>query len=101
MYITAFEQYSSVVNDELKKNEELATYEQLADALYAAKNEQEVRDYLRANWGLRDNVLNFALTSEILISTVSEKNYLNISIQYKSLIKSYNYPKNIKNCNVL
>ena len=98
MYISTFEQYSSVVNEEVKKNDESVLFEKLVDELLDKKNEQIVKEYLRAKWGLKDDVGNFALSAGILITTATKEGFFNISLKYKNQAKSFNYPKNIKNC---
>ena len=101
MYITAFEQYSSTAREEIRKNDELTLFENMSERLLNIKTEQDAREYIKMNFGIKDDIRNFAISSEILINMVSGEKFFSITLEYKNLINSYNFEKNIAGCKFL
>ena len=59
------------------------------------KQEKEARDFLKEKFNLKDDIENFNIASDIIISTGSGQKYFNITYEYslkeESFIKSFNY----------
>ena len=84
-------QYSTLVNQESKSQENI--YIELVTELYMLNDESEVKQMLKSKWGLRDDIRNFPITSDILLSIRTRNNNFNLTVTYKDEVKSYNYKK--------
>ena len=84
-------QYSTLANRETESEESI--YQELITELYMLNNENEVKQMLKSKWGLRDDIRNFPISSEILLSTRTRNNNFNLTVAFKDEIKSYNFTR--------
>ncbi len=92
-----FNQYQFYTRDtELNKNETETTLEKLKQ-LKSFKTEKDVREFLKDEWGIKDDIENFCISSNIRISAGVGKKYYNVTFEYSHDgevdIKSFNYRK--------
>lgn len=78
-------------------NEESEVFLEKLKLLKTFKTEKEVRAYLKDNWGIKDDIENFGICSNIRISAGVGKKYYNVTFEYTHDgnvdIKSFNYIK--------
>ena len=84
-------QYSTLANRETESEESI--YQELITELYMLNDENEVKQMLKSKWGLRDDIRNFPISSEILLSTRTRNNNFNLTVAFKDEIKSYNFQR--------
>ena len=84
-------QYSTLANQETESEESI--YQELITELYMLNDENEVKQMLKSKWGLRDDIRNFPISSEILLSTRTRNNNFNLTVAFKDEIKSYNFQR--------
>ena len=85
----------SAKNLDKNSNEERREVLEELNALKKFKTEKEVRDFLKKKFGIKDNIENFTIISDIVISVGVGNKYFNVTYVYseneENYIKSFNY----------
>ena len=96
MELNHFQFYS--INSNLNsKKEDVELILKKLNELKVLKSEEEVKSFLKSNYGIKDDIENFNISSNIKISAGLGKKYYNVTYEYShdgiSDIKSFNYTK--------
>ena len=84
-------QYSTLANRETESEEKI--YQELITELFLLNDESEVKQMLKSKWGLRDDIRNFPISSDILLSIRTRNENLNLTVAFKDEVKSYNFKR--------
>ena len=97
MEINNFTTYSCISETENKKNDENDIVNKFIEDLYNINYENEAKEYIHNLWGIKDDVQNFAISSNVHISTCSMYTYYNITVESENSVKSFNFKKGDNN----
>ena len=93
MDINQFSIYTAITRDEVKEEDDVKKVNELVQKLNELEDMYAVKTYLKDNWGIRDDISNFAITKNVLISTVNGAKYYNVSVKSEKEFKSFNFNK--------
>lgn len=93
MTFNKFSIYSAVSLTENKNNKDFEKVLKLIEQLNRFDDENSVKTYLRENFGIQNDVMQLAITSNTLISAQTGRKHYNVTIEYDKSVKSFNFNK--------
>lgn len=96
MTFNKYSVYSAVSATESSgKNDLTKTLRQL-EKLKRFNNAEEVKNWLKENWQIENEVSNFNVAKNISITTTTGNKYFNVTVKEEKKIKTYNFTKETK-----
>ena len=93
MDFNKYSAYSIISANEAVKKEDVAKVLNIFDDLKKFNTEKEVRNWLKANWNVEDDINHISISDDTTISLINGQNYFNLTLQQGNKVKSYNYSK--------
>lgn len=91
MSFNKYDTYSIISNSESSKKEDISKILIQIEELKDLNTESEVRDWLKTNWNIQENINYFTMSDNITVTLSNSQNYFNLTMQEENKVKTYNY----------
>lgn len=91
MDLNNFTIYSVLSTNEKKSEEDLIKVLALTKKLPEFNDAETVKLWLKQNWGIKNDIKEFAVSPKVLLSAKTGSKYFNVTVKYENSVQSFNY----------
>lgn len=93
MSLNQYNIYSRMSQSKKSTTEDVFKVLTLISELKNFDKEEEVKEWLKNHWNIKDDICNFSICDNICLSATTGKKYFNVTVKNEDKVKIYNFER--------